>query len=490
MSARSIRDIGLSLLGIAAAAALILFLLSYLRIAPPLERSAIGMDGLAALLAAQDQPARTFSGGSTLETEAIGLRILPIFEHTVDGFSFSPSFQEEGAYLNAPMRPITRWTVTRKVEAAPTLIVLSKWADGVRRSGLAHPDFLLNHPDRDDIAGQLMPDEVNEDAPSETASEPAPQTDAKPEPVEPQDPSVDIEDEKIGPAQPDAAPEQNPGRSAEAEEEERKVVTIPTILPVEPDTLTLQTVSGGPFGAVALRAPQFMALGSHCEALVGAPDRALLARCHHGDAPFWVLSDPDVLNNHGLHLGENAGVALALIADLNAGGEVLIDYSIQLWSADEDRRSWWEFLRALEPPFLWFWIAALVLFALAFWRSLVRAEPVRSLFEEGHRGARRTVVAAQARLMRNTGRDGALLRALSRQRALALCDLLLGRDGGLETRRARMLEFVRRRNEDLGARLAAAFEAADAAEDRLAPDQAVTLLNRLETAYEEARLLA
>lgn len=486
MSAWSIRDFGLALIGVAAAAALILFLISYVRIAPPLERSAIGMDGLAAMLAAEDQPARTFSGGSALETEAIGLRVLPIFEREVDGLSFSPFVSGEAAYLNPPSRPITRRTVTRKAEAVPTLIVLSKWSDGVRRSGLAHPDFLLNHPDRDAIAGHLRSEEASEAASSETAAE----AETKPEPAEPQESSVAIEDEKIAPAPQDGTPEQDPDRSAEADGDRAKAVAIPAILPVEPDTLRLQSVSGGPFGAITLRAPQFMALGSHCEALIGAPDRALLALCHVGDTPFWVLSDPDVLNNHGLHLGENAAAALALIADLSAGGEVLIDYSTQVWSAEEDRRSWWEFLRALQPPFLWFWIAALVLFALAFWRSLVRAEPVRSLFEEGYRGARHTVVAAQARLMRNTGRDGALLRALSRQRALALCDLLLGRDGGLETRRARMLDFVRRRDDALGVRLAAAFEAADAAEDRLAPDQAVTLLNRLETAYEEARLLA
>ncbi len=464
MSARSIREIALGVIGLAAAAVIIAFAASHLRLVPPLERSAIGMDGLAALLDAQGQPARTFAGGSSLDADAIGLRVLPIFERDIDGFTFTPPARGEDAYLNAPRRPITQSTVTRKIEALPTLIILAKWSDGVRRSGLAHPDFLLNHPGREGaLADAVLEIDGQADAGARL------------------DQPVD-EDREADAGRADPMVEDVDGVA-------RPPIALPTLLPVAPDTLTLHTQSADPFGTVTLRAPQYMRLPDVCDARIGEADRALLAVCHLGETRYWLLSDPDILNNHGLHLGDNAGTALALISELNAGGEVLIDYATRIWAGEEDRRSWWEFLRVLQPPFLWFWIAAIVLFALAFWRSLVRTAPVRSIFEDGHRGARRTIVAAQARLMRNTGRDGALLRALSRQRALALCDLLLGRDGGLQSRKARMLDFVRRRDGALGARLAAAFEAADAAEDRLTPDQAVTLLARLETAYEEARML-
>ncbi len=55
--------------------------------------------------------------------------------------------------------------------------------------------------------------------------------------------------------------------------------------------------------------------------------RALLARVEFDDdTDLWILSDPDLLSNHGLLRGDNAAMALALIADIrDQQGAVVFD---------------------------------------------------------------------------------------------------------------------------------------------------------------------
>ncbi len=472
----------LSMIGSAALIVLAVSAVIYLALqverAIPLNRSAIGFDGLAQLLEDQEQPARTFSGGAELEVDRVGLRILPIYRI---GFG-TPFFVEtqpgERRYLAAPNRNIAQWVIEGKIEAAPTLVVLPKWSDGVRLSGLAHPDFLLKNPDRSD-GGQVSTDfVVRETTNSADAGED--ETDTPDTPARPSDTdgeNTDFVGEIKEPAD---------GLGIDYFE-------LPDLVLASTDVRHTETLSRTRFGDIALAAPQYMRVPDSCRPLIGDEDRALLMSCAWGGdkSAYWVLSDPDLLNNHGLHKGGNAVTALALIEALAGDGDVVIDYSTELWSRPvEDRRTLAELFRFLAPPFTWLWVAAAILFALAWWRGAVRDRPIFSIFSHGHRGARTTVITAQSRLMRNTGRDGALLRVLAHQRMLVLCDLLLGRDDRVSNRQARMLAFVERRSPELARRLAETLKEVEEVPERLSSGAAVALLTRLETAYEEARQLA
>ncbi|MDR0648553.1 MAG: hypothetical protein LBF92_04400 [Synergistaceae bacterium] len=78
-------------------------------------------------------------------------------------------------------------------------------------------------------------------------------------------------------------------------------------------------------GIVQLIRPESM------KVLVGDGDGALLAEITEGDRKIWVLSDPDVVSNHGITKGGNAAFALALVEGLretgngSAGAPVVFD---------------------------------------------------------------------------------------------------------------------------------------------------------------------
>lgn len=65
------------------------------------------------------------------------------------------------------------------------------------------------------------------------------------------------------------------------------------------------------------------------------------------DKPIYVLSDPDLLNTHGLKQLVNARVGLGLLDELNDGGPVYLDTTLHGF-----KRSRNVFRLALEPPFL------------------------------------------------------------------------------------------------------------------------------------------
>src|SRR5690606_37596098 len=67
---------------------------------------------------------------------------------------------------------------------------------------------------------------------------------------------------------------------------------------------------------IALFHPQLFdpaSLPQTCDAVVGMAQGVLVAACGFGDGgdsqPVYLLSDPDLMNNHGLALADNAEVA-------------------------------------------------------------------------------------------------------------------------------------------------------------------------------------
>ncbi|RKQ96233.1 hypothetical protein [Maricaulis maris] len=443
--------------------------------APALEHSALGFDGLAVWLALDGMDTRRFLGRGPLSGDGVGLRILPLYDTDLDTVS-GRNFEPEGAYLTDTQRNMFRHVVTMKADTLPTLVVLPKWRDGVRLVGVTHPEFLIA---RERGAADPVASEVDA-ADADTADAGA---DAAEADTAASDPS------------PDEASQTRFGRPDTDEDRHSQPVTY-----VEPELLAIGDtgwetldVSGFADGMARLYAPQWMTLPEGCEALIGVPERALLGRCEFDDLSYWVLSDPDLLNNHGLTQAGNADLARQLVRRLADGGDVLVDYSTAVFltaTPDEHQRSWADMARMFEPPFTWLWLAGGGLLVLLLWRAGLRGRPLIAVFEHGHGAARQVALRAQARLMRNAQADGALIRTLVANRRQALAEAWLGRERRTGHAFQRTVALLRLKDRELAARLTDIFDRADALPDRIRQDVAIDALADVEHVYQQALELA
>ena len=148
-------------------------------------------------------------------------------------------------------------------------------------------------------------------------------------------------------------------------------------------------------GVPAIDAPQLIAgFGGELEPLVVAGDRVLLGQV--GDGRVAVLSDPDLLANHGLHRGDNAALALAVIDRLlPTGGAVLFDETLHGFAIDY---SLWRSL--FQPPYLAATLLALAAAALIVWRASVRfGAPLARESVPGWHGGAATLIENAGRLL-------------------------------------------------------------------------------------------
>ena len=80
--------------------------------------------------------------------------------------------------------------------------------------------------------------------------------------------------------------------------------------------------------------PQLIKSGD-IEPIVETTNGVLVGRLIRGGATVWLLSDPDILSNHGLSKGDNAALALAIITELRGpGGAVVIDETLHGFRID------------------------------------------------------------------------------------------------------------------------------------------------------------
>jgi len=250
-------------------------------------------------------------------------------------------------------------------------------------------------------------------------------------------------------------------------------------------------VEGSPRQA-RLYLPQVLR-GADCVPLVGDRQAMLLGRCGGGNESFWVLSDPDLLNSHGLRLGDNAAIARELLGRLAAGRPVVVDYSTLPWSIEDrpagpvrDERRWSDLARFVEPPFAWLWAGFAALAALLLWRAALRFGPPLRPYDDGPRAAREVGIAAKARLLRLTGRDDALLRAHVAGRLQALAAELLGpHRPDIGSPLEQVGRAVGRRDPSLDRRLREAVAEAEGLPTGAPTSEAVRRLDRFETIIEQ-----
>ncbi|WP_118132919.1 hypothetical protein [Oceanicella sp. SM1341] len=382
-----------------------------------LPRSAMGFDGLASWLEQGGIDARTFSGGTYLDPDGIGLRILPLYD--TDPFTTAPPPADRQAARRAQdLVDMNSYVLQRKL-ALPTLLILPKWRGEVAERGRMHPAFA-----------------------NDTAAVSA--------------------------------------RFAAA-------LGMPLSLRRAEAGFVGFTVPEQDFD-LQVYAPQLVE-APQCEPLIGSARGMLLGRCEGGESTFLLLSDPDLLSNTGLALGDNAAFARWFFAEAAGDGTVLVDYSTSLWisewSGEELRhRGWADLARYFAWPFSLLWAAAGVLLALTLWRGAVRGGPP---LRRARRFGRGTGLAAQARLMRLSGHDGDLLRAHAAARMQALAAQIIGPHRGAGDAGEQVRARVARHDPGLARQLGEALQAITALPGRPAPAEALARLGAFETIIEEIR---
>lgn len=161
----------------------------------------------------------------------------------------------------------------------------------------------------------------------------------------------------------------------------------------------------GPFGVgPTLATPQFV-VAEALTPLISSEQGILLGELLIGERRMWILSDPDILSNHGLGLGDNAALTKRLIDDLRPpGGAVIFDETIHGFQQSLS------LLRAMfELPFvvptIMFLAAAIVLLWAAGERFGAPIPSLRSL-----RPGKTALIDNTSSLLRYGGHDREILR--------------------------------------------------------------------------------
>ena len=236
-----------------------------------------------------------------------------------------------------------------------------------------------------------------------------------------------------------------------------------------------------------------MFVSETCTPVIGRDEAMLLARCplsgSDTQGSVLVLSDPDLLSNHGLRLGDNAHIARDLLGQEANGKTVMIDYSPVSWLRTEDEgvqreRTWADLLKFFDPPFLALWVGAGVILLLSVWRAARRFGPViveRLKIE----ASKAYAIRARARLMRLSDQDGALVNEYAKARIAAVAAQLIGpAEARRYGQRDTFLKFIARRYPKRATELKAALDALDALPARTTGAQAIGQVTALEQVLE------
>ena len=390
------------------------------------RRAPSGFDGLAFWLADAGMDAQSFSGGWTIPAEDVGLNIIPLYDTALDTPRETPTTKEE-LLLQRDETDLEADVLHEKVRLAPTLLVLPKWRSGMRLTRLSHPILLIGGQDTAELLRDALPGT------------------------------------SLGRVRHVAAVQNDFAYSAE-----------------DGRQLTAQLYVAQTFE------------GDDCTALIGRVGAMVLGQCPmrvDGETiDVHVLADPDLFNNHGLRLGDNALIARDLIADLAGEKRVIVDYSRDNWlvearSYTHADRTWADLARFFAFPFTLLWLGAGATLALFVWRGSLRFGPLAD-GETALVASKSVMLGARARLMRLTGQDGALLGSYAHARIAAVAHRALGPHRGGEVEPA-LLRYAERRDPDLAARLSDLLDRINRLPASQTPEAAIAYVDELETLLEQ-----
>ncbi|MEO1723863.1 MAG: hypothetical protein AAFR84_15845 [Pseudomonadota bacterium] len=187
-----------------------------------------------------------------------------------------------------------------------------------------------------------------------------------------------------------------------------------------------------PYGEAEIHLPQTVAAGL-CTPIFGDREQMLFGRCplqgeddsYGNQVGFWLLTDPDLLNNHGLTRGDNAAIAAAIPEALGSSHPV-VDYTTYLWAnrQRDDGRQWSDLLEFMGWPFTPFWIGLTVFSVLGLWTGAVRSAPAVDDADAGLSASKVVAIASKARLLRAAGHDAPLIGAWLNARLAAAASAL------------------------------------------------------------------
>ena len=167
------------------------------------------------------------------------------------------------------------------------------------------------------------------------------------------------------------------------------------------------------------RVEELRSIGGAKSLLIARNYGPILAMAHHGGQPVYILSDPDLMNDHGLSDLTTARAAMMIIAQLRQGnGPVRFDVTLNGLGRDPS------LLRAIfQTPLVGATICSLLAALLIGWHAASRfgapMEPGR-VFARG----KKILAANTADLLRMMGREGAMAaRYVQSARDMALARL-------------------------------------------------------------------
>lgn len=390
-----------------------------------LRESVNGFEGLEIWLNSKDHEAQSFTGGWPLDRSSIGLLIQPVFD-TKPGTDRMAAQTKEELLIQADEFDQTIPVILEKAQSVPSLIILPKWRTGMRLTGFGHPFLLAPRSDIQNVLHQITGTDVGR-----LSYMPNPFSDFR--------------------YQGDDA------------------------------VMSARTYAGQVFE------------GTGCEPIIGRSGAMVLGLCPLPEGgeqdQVYILSDPDVLNNHGLRLGENARIANQLLPGIADGNRIIIDYSDQNWLTEPEQftkreRTWDDIAQLFDYPFRVLWIGAALLLGLAIWRGGIRNGPVLDQHLSLGSGTR-TANAARARLMRLTGQDGALLSDFvdTRIRAEA-ADVLGSAHVVADSTEAAYLRYVRSRRPAVADNLQDLLHAIRGLPAHLTASDAITYVDQFESILE------
>jgi hypothetical protein len=109
--------------------------------------------------------------------------------------------------------------------------------------------------------------------------------------------------------------------------------------------------------------------GDQMTPIIGTADAMLIGEITDRNRKIWILSDPDIISNHGLALAGNAELFVAMIERLRRGnGVVVFDETIHGYPARADN----PFLLMFRFPFVIATAQAAIAVALLLWATIAR----------------------------------------------------------------------------------------------------------------------
>ena len=189
---------------------------------------------------------------------------------------------------------------------------------------------------------------------------------------------------------------------------------------VADDAEIVRTDGAGPWhhevfhGDPTLGHPQLLRSGKLCP-LVSSGGDMLIARVCRQPSIF-VLSDPDVIANHGLWRGDNAVLAMSFVSLMRNGDGPVVTPGAPIRQPVKSKPN--VFGLAFEPPFVLITIAALVAIAIAVWLAAMRFGPPAAEVADRPPGVQ-TLIEVAARLLGARAGD----RLLRRYAELVVLDL-------------------------------------------------------------------